>query len=343
MPDNTESGGGRPADRFGQQPLAPHHADDAVFDRHAPRRNVPSQGQRHRQQTHGDPCSPGQGRPDRDVLFSPKLLETLREYWRWMKPKKYLFPGQRRQLAADVPLTAKIVWHACRRRRSGPASKSMFTPTRLRHSLCHSPAGSRRRPAHHSDCCWGTPRSRHHVSTCIFPSVTCRRCPIRWKRSVSSPEGEALTEASQDEPAHPRGGRHHSRGRQEASREQPVLADMAAPQGALAPSSAAARQRSAVIKTSALAAAIRPSRTTHAATGIARSARPTPATGGWLTRQQELLPVPTSTSSSRCRTNSRRWPSTTRSVFYDLLFRASAATCWRSRPIPSTWVRRSVS
>jgi integrase/recombinase XerD len=37
----------------------------------------------------------GKGARDRDVLLSSKLLETLREYWRWMKPKTYLFPGQR--------------------------------------------------------------------------------------------------------------------------------------------------------------------------------------------------------------------------------------------------------
>jgi integrase len=35
----------------------------------------------------------GKNRRDRDVPLSPKLLETLREYWRWMKPKTYLFPG----------------------------------------------------------------------------------------------------------------------------------------------------------------------------------------------------------------------------------------------------------
>jgi integrase len=35
----------------------------------------------------------GKGGRDRDVLLSSKLLDTLREYWRWMKPKTYLFPG----------------------------------------------------------------------------------------------------------------------------------------------------------------------------------------------------------------------------------------------------------
>ena len=43
----------------------------------------------------------GKGGRDRDVLLSPKLLETLREYWRWMKPKTYLFPGTVNNWRAD--------------------------------------------------------------------------------------------------------------------------------------------------------------------------------------------------------------------------------------------------
>jgi integrase/recombinase XerD len=35
----------------------------------------------------------GKGSHDRDVPISPKLLEALRQYWRWMKPKTWLFPG----------------------------------------------------------------------------------------------------------------------------------------------------------------------------------------------------------------------------------------------------------
>jgi integrase len=52
----------------------------------------------------------GKGSHERDVLLTPKLLETLREYWRWMKPKTYLFPGMVNNWRADVAITEKIVW-----------------------------------------------------------------------------------------------------------------------------------------------------------------------------------------------------------------------------------------
>jgi integrase/recombinase XerD len=73
----------------------------------------------------------GKGGKDRDVPLSPKLLETLREYWRSAKPKTYLFPGQS---GDDVPLTTKAVWHACRGavRRAGIPKK--VSPHCLRHS-----------------------------------------------------------------------------------------------------------------------------------------------------------------------------------------------------------------
>jgi integrase len=42
------------------------------------------------------------GGRDRGVLLTPKLLDILREYWRWMKPKTYLFPGTVNNWRADV-------------------------------------------------------------------------------------------------------------------------------------------------------------------------------------------------------------------------------------------------
>jgi integrase/recombinase XerD len=73
----------------------------------------------------------GKGSKDRDVPLSPKLLETLREYWRCVKSPTYLFPGDR---GPDVPLTPKAVWHACRNavRRAGIRKK--ISPHSLRHS-----------------------------------------------------------------------------------------------------------------------------------------------------------------------------------------------------------------
>jgi len=35
----------------------------------------------------------GKGRKDRYVMLSPKLLESLRNWWRLAKPKEWLFPG----------------------------------------------------------------------------------------------------------------------------------------------------------------------------------------------------------------------------------------------------------
>jgi site-specific recombinase XerD len=77
----------------------------------------------------------GKGGRDRDVLLSPKLLETLREYWRWMKPKTWLFPGMVNNWRADVPIDTKVVWEAVRQARTHAGIQKRVTPHTLRHSF----------------------------------------------------------------------------------------------------------------------------------------------------------------------------------------------------------------
>ncbi len=76
----------------------------------------------------------GKGKRDRNVPLSPKLLDTLRQYWRWMKPTTFVFPGVAEGRRVDAPASDKIVWHACRvaAQRAGIAKR--IHPHTLRHS-----------------------------------------------------------------------------------------------------------------------------------------------------------------------------------------------------------------
>src|ERR1700730_439773 len=75
----------------------------------------------------------GKGGRDRDGPLSPKLLETLRGHWRWMKPKTYLFPGTVKNWRADVPISDKIPWHACREAAQRAGITKHVAPHTLRH------------------------------------------------------------------------------------------------------------------------------------------------------------------------------------------------------------------
>jgi len=72
----------------------------------------------------------GKGHKDRYVMLSPKLLDTLRDYWRIVRPKEWLFPGY-----LDQPITRHAVGVACReaQRRSGLSKP--ITPHSLRHAF----------------------------------------------------------------------------------------------------------------------------------------------------------------------------------------------------------------
>ncbi|MFZ1121827.1 MAG: tyrosine-type recombinase/integrase [Candidatus Binataceae bacterium] len=75
----------------------------------------------------------GKGGRDRDVPLSQKLLETLRVYWRWMKPKTYLFPGTVNNWRADVPVTTKAPWEVCHQAAQRAGIAKHVSPHTLRH------------------------------------------------------------------------------------------------------------------------------------------------------------------------------------------------------------------
>jgi integrase/recombinase XerD len=76
----------------------------------------------------------GKGGRDRYVPLSATLLETLRVYYRWMRPKTWLFPGTIQNWRADKPITAKVVWDACRAAASRAQLAKRVSPHLLRHS-----------------------------------------------------------------------------------------------------------------------------------------------------------------------------------------------------------------
>ncbi len=77
----------------------------------------------------------GKGSRDRDVPLTPKLLEALREYWRWKKPTDYLFPSPKGWRGSDQPISDKTVWYACRQAAARAGIPKTIGPHTLRHSF----------------------------------------------------------------------------------------------------------------------------------------------------------------------------------------------------------------
>src|SRR5262245_54445201 len=72
------------------------------------------------------------GGVSRDLPLSPALLGTLREYWRWKRPRTYLFPAQQR--GKEGPISDKTVWYACTEAARYAGISKHVTPHSLRHS-----------------------------------------------------------------------------------------------------------------------------------------------------------------------------------------------------------------
>jgi len=54
-------------------------------------------------------------------------------YYRWMRPKTWLFPGTIQNWRADKPITPKVVWDACRVAAARAQLEKRVSPHLLRH------------------------------------------------------------------------------------------------------------------------------------------------------------------------------------------------------------------
>jgi integrase/recombinase XerD len=77
----------------------------------------------------------GKGSRDRDVPMTAKLLEALRDYWRWRKPKIYLFPSTEGHRGVEQPISDKTVWYACKEAAARAGIQKRIGPHTLRHSF----------------------------------------------------------------------------------------------------------------------------------------------------------------------------------------------------------------
>src|SRR6266851_387518 len=75
----------------------------------------------------------GKGMRDRDVPLTPKMLEALRDYWRWKKPRVYLFPSKRSAPGSEQPISDKTVWNVCRAAATRAGIHKKLGPHTLRH------------------------------------------------------------------------------------------------------------------------------------------------------------------------------------------------------------------
>jgi integrase/recombinase XerD len=76
----------------------------------------------------------GKGHKDRDLPLSPTLLENLRVYWRWLKPRIYLFPS-RMHRDHEQPISDKIVWRACTQAAKKAGIRKRVSPHLVRHAF----------------------------------------------------------------------------------------------------------------------------------------------------------------------------------------------------------------
>jgi len=73
----------------------------------------------------------GKGNKDRYVMLSPRLLDDLRRYWKIVRPKIWMFPGD----IDGRPITREAVGLACNKAHRASGISKPITPHSLRHAF----------------------------------------------------------------------------------------------------------------------------------------------------------------------------------------------------------------
>lgn len=73
----------------------------------------------------------GKGHKDRQALLPPKLLDLLRDYWRWKRPADWLFPGRK----PGQPLNPASIFRLCRKAAKDAGISKAVHPHSLRHAF----------------------------------------------------------------------------------------------------------------------------------------------------------------------------------------------------------------
>ena len=176
----------------------------------------------------------GKGSRDRDVPMTPKLLEALREYFRWKRPKVYLFPSTAGHRGVEQPLSDHTIWYICSEAAKRAGIKKTDRRAHDSPQLRHNPDGGRNRPA--DDSASDGPRTpgTHHGRICTCRNVTCM--PLRThsirSRLVARASRESGRTAIRHDTATLGGGRYHPQGGKQIHRTLSRFADVGATQSA---------------------------------------------------------------------------------------------------------------